>query len=275
MADFVIYEDHTATVLIGIVPTVVSLKGGQVITDSQYPIPLMLAAGFRMVQLNFVEIPAGSVVAFRVFTAVGGPVAYTPFDNTKRMFAVVVGGGGGGGGASFAASNEAYGGGGGGGGYAAKLFTYNPQLAYSYTVGGGGAGGANTGGAGGTGGTSSFASEDESISAAGGAGGTGMVTGATALQAAGGAGGVGSAPDGDIATPGGYGQNGVRISGTFGWSGAGGDAGGGYGIGARGRESGADAGNNYGGGGSGAGAGASATVGGAGAQGVVLVWEYA
>ena len=274
MPDFVIYEDHTATVLIGIVPTVVSLRGGQVITDAQYPIPLMLAAGFRMVQLNFVEVPAGAVVAFRAFTA-GAGVAYTPFENTKRMFVVVVGGGGGGGGTTFAASNEAYGGGGGGGGYAAKLFTYNPGLAYQYTVGTGGAGGSTAPTGGSTGGASVFASEDESITGNGGVGGSAMATGATALQVAGGAGGTGSAPDGDIAIPGGYGQNGVRISGTFGWSGAGGNAGGGYGMGARGRESGADNGNLYGGGGSGGGAGAAATAGGNGADGVVLVWEYA
>lgn len=57
MADYVIYEDHIGVVL----GAPVSLKGGQVISDSQFNIALLLAAGFRMVQLNLVTatLPSG------------------------------------------------------------------------------------------------------------------------------------------------------------------------------------------------------------------------
>lgn len=54
MADYVVYEDHTGTVTVGGLPVVVSLRGGQVVTDSQYTIADLVAAGFRLVQLNLV-----------------------------------------------------------------------------------------------------------------------------------------------------------------------------------------------------------------------------
>lgn len=273
MADFVIYEDHVAPVIIAAVPVLVALKGGQLITDAQFPIPALLAAGFKMVQLNFIERSTGAFNGLRIFTT-GTVVAYTPNDGTKRMFVEVIGGGGGGGGASFASSNEAYGGGGGGGGYAAMEFTYNPGLAYAYTVGAGGAGGANTGATGAAGGDSTFASEDESATGGGGQGGAGMTTGTSQTSVAGGTGGAGTG-DATFLCSGSDGARGVRISGTFGWSGDGGLAGKGFGTGGRGIEAGANNGHAYGGGGGGAGGGSAATAGGTGASGIVLVWEYA
>lgn len=279
MADFVIYEDHVAPVIIGAVPVVVALKGGQLITDTEFPIAALFAAGFKMVQLNVTMPTLGALVAVRVITDLGAGV-YTPTDGTKRIFVECVGGGGGGGGATFAAggggspSTEAYGGGGGGGGYSAKLVTLDPAETYSYVVGAGGAGGSIAPTAGSTGGGTMFADGSFlEVVGSGGLGGQPLAAGSTVVQVAGGAGGVPFG--GDIDLPGAYGGNGVRINGSFGWSGFGGASGKGFGAQARPRESGADAGNLYGGGGSGAGAGSASTAGGDGAQGVIVIWEYA
>lgn len=183
----------------------------------------------------------------------------------------VVAGGAGGGGAQTAAAQAAAGGGGAAGGYSEKLILAAALGATeTVTVGAGGVGGSTAGGNGGTGGTSSFGAH---LQATGGGGGNGM-TGGTAIQSVGaGLGGVGSG--GTINTVGQGGGVGLRGSGTVAISGIGGSSA--LGGGGKGNtESNAGvAGGAYGGGGSGAAAGNDFDLaGGAGAAGVVIVYEY-
>lgn len=181
----------------------------------------------------------------------------------------VFGGGGGGGGADTTGAGQAsVGAGGGEGGYSKeKILEASLSATETVTVGAGGAGSA--GGNGATGGTTSFGAHCQST---GGSGGIKTSATSTNNSAPGGAGGIGSG--GDINRGGNPGQLALSTGG-IGVGGAGGGAGGAgtsTGTGVDG-----NAGSAYGGGGSGGLNRASqgtARAGGAGADGVVIVWEY-
>jgi len=189
---------------------------------------------------------SGGLESVQVFTSSG---TWTKPAGITKVRVEVVGGGGGGG-------YQSSGGGGGGGGTAIELIDVTSITSETITRGGGGAGGTSISGTASTGGTSSFGAH---CSATGGYGGTNNV-GVT-----GGIGGIGSGGNLNI-----KGQGGSVGNNTDDDGGAGGSS---YlGGGGRGTSSSDEAGGAYGGGGSGGGGGAS--IGGNGANGAVIVWEY-
>lgn len=206
---------------------------------------------------NVLEIDKYPSIRTHVFTATG---TWTKRPGLKFIEVELVGGGGGGGGTTTA--NESSGGG-SGGGYSKKTIAANTLTdLVTATIGAGGTAGASTGGTGGTGGTTSFGSY---LQATGGGGGT---TNGSSDNAAP---GIGSS--GDINIKGQGGGAGSAVAGIS--SGAGGSSmlGGGA-ISKSDNGVGVD-GGNYGGGGSGARCtGGADTAGGAGAPGVVIVYEH-
>jgi len=192
--------------------------------------------------------PGGLLKSIQVFTSSG---TWTKPTGIIRVVAQVVGGGGGG--ARGTAALE--GSGGGGGGMAIELLDVTGTASETVTVGAGGAAEASGGGGSNAGATSSFGSL---LSATGGGGGN------DADGSAGGAGGAGSGGDVNL-----VGARGLRsqegLSGGHGGSSSvGGGGGSGY------NSVGLD-GENYGGGGGG---GDGVFASGAGAGGIVIVWEY-
>jgi hypothetical protein len=214
-------------------------------------------------------LATGNLVNVQTFMASG---TYTRSANVSSTVVEVIGGGGGGGGV-VAGTGSAYavGAGGGGGGYALR------RVAPAATVGAGGTAGATTGTIGGTGGTSSFGTW---ASATGGVGGAGQNSAATSqgnFGTLGGAGGDGTAAGG-ITISGSPGHGSIyAVSPVILLSGAGGAAARGGGGGKSILTTGAgNPGVSYGGGGSGAASfSTTANAGGAGAAGLVIVWEYA
>lgn len=189
----------------------------------------------------------------------------------KGVLPKVVGGGGSGGGAAVTAGGESScGSGGQGGAYAESIIPVDllPETVM-VTVGGGGLSAA--GGTGASGGTSSFGTL---VVAPGGSPGAVMPAGAVVPTRVGGGFGV-QAITGQIAVPGGSGENGLRITATVCAAGGAGESL----LSSRQRgtisvNSIGSAGFPYGGGGSGAASGASqaARAGGAGANGVVILY---
>lgn len=214
----------------------------------------------------------GGLRSFQVFTS-GTAATYTKPANVTSILVEVIGGGGAGGGAAAAASSVAIGGCGGGGGYA-RLFVAAAAGTYTYTVGAGGTAGTAGNNPGNAGGTTTFSAS--SLQATGGAGGTGAPANLTSGGGSipGGAGGVGTNGNVNISGEnGGWGFNviGLLLPGK----------GGGTVYGSGGQNSSQSAGNGtagnvYGGGGSGGQAGAATDrQGGAGADGLIVVWEFA
>jgi hypothetical protein len=202
---------------------------------------------------------------------------YTTGADCSKIRVVLLAGGGAGGGAATVASGGGAGGGGSAGGYATKTFDVSPSTGYTYAIGAAGSPGAAGANAGGAGGDTTFAVGATTVTAKGGPGGTGMASGTTVLAALGGA-PAAISTNGDVNGSGMPGNPGIRLSGTVGVSGAGGDAGT-FGAGDAGRitQGNGAAGIGRGAGGSGGltlNAGA-ATSGGAGTAGQVIVEEYA
>lgn len=213
-----------------------------------------------------------------VFTSSG---TWTAADGLVYVIAEVLGGGGGGGGADGGAGSGAgCGAGGSGGGYALEYLTVSQAgTSQTVTVGAGGtAGVASGGGSGGTGGNSDFGAAPltRGIGGNGGSGDTSPTTtntatntGATPASGSGGDINIQSSPGGANAifgeAPGCRSGRGGRGAGPFG---------GGGGYSRVGNAAGID-GYNYGGGGSGGSVAGSSTdrAGGAGADGLVVVWE--
>lgn len=217
----------------------------------------------------------GSLIGNQTFIVNG---TYTPTPGTKSIVVEVQAAGGGGGGARAVSSgNASTAGGGAGGGYSRSLITTVPSSAV-VTVGVGGAAGSwqagGTATAGSSGGSSSFGSL---LSATGGGGGGSSMTGqySTAFQITGGVPGVGS--NGNILNSrGGGGLPGLVFTSNNATGGGGGNSffSGGYNNEAR--ETGIAGILGAGGTGCSVNNNPSATaVGGAGGNGIVIVWEYA
>lgn len=217
-----------------------------------------------------------------------GTTTYTPTSGVSALLVECVGGGGAGGGAAAgtAATNFGTGGGGGGGEYTTKWVTTLVSGAHaSIAVGAGGTVGTAGANPGGTGGTTTFTDNTGAtvLTAIGGTGGGGSATSAAlgesnGVGGAGGTGGTGS----DFAVQGQDGDNAAifapTVAATGACSGTGGSSGKGFGTGGKKiTASGAGvAGRIYGGGGSG-GLDSAATTrqGGAGANGIIVIEEYA
>lgn len=224
-------------------------------------------------QLATGEAVKGRLINVRVFST-PGVSTYTPTTGTKSVLVEVQGAGGGGGGTGSTGSGSfaAGGSGGAGGGYAASYLT-SGFSGVGITVGAGGGGAANSAGA--TGGTSAFGAL---INCVGGAGGTlGISTSTTnGMLAIGGAMG-GTATGGNIINEqGGHGM--CAFVNTSPLSGSGGSSH--FGSGAyyfSGTSAGRPA-TNPGSGGSGACSlqnNPSGITGGNGADGIVIIWEFA
>ena len=213
---------------------------------------------------------SGGVHSFQVFTT-GTAQTYTKPSNVTSILIEIVGGGGAGGSSLGGAGAVSAGSGGGSGGYA-RLFVASASATYTYTVGAGGTPGAAGNNAGGNGGTSTFSAS--SLQATGGNGGIGMasIAAASTMIVAGSTGGIGT--NGNINSNGGAGIASFAIVGNP-LSGKGGDShysGGGAGLAA---SSAGLAGTAYGAGGSGSVSGTTSAQGGAGAAGLIIVWEFA
>lgn len=209
----------------------------------------------------------GRLLSLQILTGTG---VYTPTPGTQQIYVTAVGGGGGGGQATGSVLSNAAAGGGAGGSFCSK-FIKPVAASYNYTAGVGGAASSGAGGV--AGGTTTF---DVILTAPGGTGGADKITAdATPLA------GTTVAPGGGVATGGDVNSDGrpatANLSGLKTVISAANPATGGsspYGAGGRGATVGA-AGSGFGAGGGGAVA-TTATVrtGGAGAPGVVFVWEY-
>jgi hypothetical protein len=215
---------------------------------------------------------AGGLHSFQIFTT-GSAATYTKPSNVTSILVECIGGGGGGGGATGAATATSCAAGGGAGGYC-RLYVASAAGTYTYTVGTGGAGGTAGNNNGSNGNATTFSAS--SMSAGGGNGGTGMasVSSATASTVQGGNGGTSSG--GNINAQGGAGYCGNAFLGV-GISGSGGDGyfgGGGRALTASGNNAGI-AGNSPGAGGGGASVLTASEAGGAGANGIIIVWEFA
>ncbi len=237
---------------------------------------------FRCYQNSaWVNCIATGLGSYQVLTSTSANSTYTTPANTKAIMVEMWGSGSAGGGGGGTTGDGAAGAGGGAGGYARKVIV-GPASTYKYTIAAGGTAGTagnNAGNAPGSAncfGTNSTACSSPIISCAASTGGAGMAAGTTNAGSTGGAGGA--CTGGDLNTTGAAGRNGSRWSQTVALSGGGGGTlfgDGGSGIGLQG--TGITAGSTVYGAGGGGGVvinSATATAGGAGAQGVIIVWEF-
>ncbi|WP_236849301.1 hypothetical protein [Burkholderia diffusa] len=196
---------------------------------------------------------------------IAGTFVYTPTAGTNKVRVRVIGAGGGGGGSSAATATTTSTAG-GAGGYAEGLFTAG-FAGVSVVVGSGGAGGVAGNNIGSNGGASSFGSL---LSATGGSGGGAIAATASPYLVTGS--GSGIVAGGTINQKGCVGGHGLSMTTSYGVSGAGGGTGLPYANSARGADS-----QSPGGGGGGAcsGVNSPAFSGGRGADGIVIVEEFA
>jgi hypothetical protein len=214
-----------------------------------------------------------------VLALLNGTTSYTPASGVSYLVVECIGGGGGGGGAAATAAGQlTAAGGGGGGGYAWTFTNVNVVGAHTVAIGAGGGGGVG-GVAGGGGGTTDYKNTLASsvCTAGGGTGGEGGAAVAAANMFNGGNGGAGSIGQTLAAgQPGGWScipSLAVMIAGDGGCSYI---SGGANNPGKVASANGVAAQANGGGGGSGASNGASqvARTGGAGATGLMRIWEF-
>lgn len=215
--------------------------------------------------------------AFIKRTYLTGSGTHTTDSKAAKIRIEVIAGGGGGGGSATAASSGAAGGGGGAGGYAEKGFNVAPSTGYSYAAGAGGAGGTAGANDGSDGSDSTMTVGGVTVTAKGGKGGKGMAAGSAVAWALGGAATA-------VSTSGafnGYGAPGgpaLRNTAATMMSGSGANSQP-WGAGGQGRNTQGDGnaavGNGAGGGGGCTVSAGSAQAGGAGADGLIIVTEYA
>lgn len=212
----------------------------------------------------------GGLRSFQIFTS-GSSATYTKPANVTSILVEIVGGGGGGGGITAGATSIAVASGGGGGGYSRKYYA-SAAATYTYTVAASAAGGV-----GGTNGTAGNTTTFDVMTANGGAGGSlagGISTSSIGITI-GGAGGTASG--GDINSQGSAGFAGLNINSST----VAGTGGGSHFAGQTAMQTATTAnglpGINYGGGGGGALGGLATSTsqnGGAGAPGLIIVWEF-
>jgi hypothetical protein len=223
---------------------------------------------------------ATGIASFTVLTSTTANSTYTVPSGVTSIMAEIIGSGGAGGSSAGAANNAGAGGGGGAGGYARKVIV-GPAATYKYTIGTGGTAGAAGNNAGGNGnqtcfGTNATACTSPIFNCNGGNGGAGSgAAGTTNVSSAGGTGG--SCTSGDLNLTGGTGGKGSRWLGTTALAGNGAATTfgmGGQGNGVTGTGDAAST-NSYGAGGAGAcSIGNTNSQGGAGQQGVIIIWEF-
>lgn len=218
----------------------------------------------------------------RVTTILQGTVSYTPTVGVKALFVECIGAGAGGGGVATGATNGAAGGGGGGGAYSAVFSQTNVVGAHTVQVGAGGNGGTAGANNGSVGTDTTFADTAAAVicTAKGGNGGIAdTVAVGPRFCGLGGAGGTLGSGVGDIKTTGMGGGCGVHLAAAQSLSGcgAGGMHGMGGGIEVKNATGGGSAGAVYGAGGSGGAiiSGGASQAGGNGANGLIIVWEFA
>jgi hypothetical protein len=233
-------------------------------------LPLPVAPATASNQAMQLGQAVGRLVTVRTFTTSG---TYAPTAGTNSIWVKLVGGGGGGGGSVTTSSGQvSIAGGGGGGAYAESRLTSGFSGA-AITIGAGGSAGAAGGGNGGNGGTTSFGS----LSASGGGGGIGGPSAAPPYAQVSGSGGLLPTTGNVMNASGQPGGTSTAAALTSFVSGSGGSSLLGFGAAPNGALTSAGAAaNSYGGGGSGGSSGASTSgqLGGAGFQGVVIVYEY-
>lgn len=220
-------------------------------------------------------VPSGTLINVQKITASG---TYTPTAGANTVSVVGIGGGGGGGGVAGAASSFGGGGGGASGCLNAYLFRTLTNTPWTVTIGTHGAGGTSGANAGGNGNTTTIVDSSSTtiMTAFGGAGGQ-PCTANTTLQVILPGGGNGPGTGGDILLLGDSGDTGITggVSNST-LSGAGGSLPP-YGVGGLpwSTTHNGTAGSGYGAGGSGAcSVNGTNHAGGAGTDGVVIIWEY-
>lgn len=242
--------------------------------------PIFTGEG-AMTLADLSAISAGRLIgAPKIITSSG---TYTPSAGTKSIIFECVGGGGGGGGCVAASSSAHLVSAGGGAGGTAMHYVSTLASSYAISIGAGGAAGTTSGTVGGDGGTTSVGTICVATGGKGGGGGnSGAVSSSNTLVSSGGKAGAGTAGNlrqgayesagvavaafqsnvgsGGGSTP--YGQGGLP-TGTSTQGAIAGNSGSGYGAGGSGCAS-------YGASGA-----TSAVSGGAGTQGLVIVWEFA
>lgn len=205
---------------------------------------------------------------------------YTPTSGAQALFVEAIGGGGAGGGGVTGTTATSAGSGGGGGAYSSLWVppaTF--KASYSVAVGAAGTPGAAGNNPGGVGGDTTFDSPSICTAKGGNGGAAGGVAATTSLLIAGAAGGAAASGVGDTKCAGMPGGPSIRMSATIAASGEGG--GGGFNGGGGGLEVVAQgagvAGTGIGSGGSGGLAlnGGASVAGGAGAAGLLRIWEFA
>jgi hypothetical protein len=242
-------------------------------------------AGYATLLAHFVADEANITLLLARHALLGiryvlaGTVLYTPTAGAVSAWLELIGAGAGGGSVATAVTNAGAGGGGGGGGYS-TLWIASLAASYACIVGAGGAGGAGGAANAGTAGAdTTFGTAGALAVAKGGAGGAGDTIAAGPRAAgSGGAGGAAASGTGDSKMSGGSGGTGMALAAAHAISGGGGQAagiGGGGGKGLKTQNDGSP-GGIYGGGGAGgcAVSGGVTQAGGAGADGLLRIWEY-
>lgn len=218
-------------------------------------------------------LDAGVLSAVRTYFNSDSPATWSKPSGVRFVIVEVqAGGGGGGGGANAGASSSSQGLGGGAGGYSKKkIAAASLGSTETVTIGVAGTAGASGNNAGGAGGNSSFGAHATANGGGAGGGGASSATVGATPSAAG-----GTAASGDINIGGQDGFPKIRFTGVAGTSGGGGNSQMGKGGQPVDINLGGQTGFGYGAGGSGgqSSAAGGAQTGGAGTQGVVIVYEY-
>jgi hypothetical protein len=223
---------------------------------------------------------SSTLSSYTILTSTSANSTYTVPSGVSTIMVEMIGSGGAGGSSAGSTNNAGAGGGGGAGAYGRKIVT-SLAASYKYTIGTGGTAGGTGNNSGGNGnptcfGTNNTACTTPTITCAGGNGGSGSgVAGTTNVSSNGGTGGT--CTSADVTYAGAAGGNGSRWLGTAALSGYGAGTtfgSGGSAIGISGTGGAASSGSYGAGGGGGCSIGNTNSQGGAGQQGVIIIWEF-